>query len=63
MELETSKKNLPDLRPKMRALGFCISGWCRRHGYNRRTAELALSGRRSGKLSREIRAKVENLKG
>lgn len=62
MKLETSKKNLCDLRPKMRELGFCISAWCRRHGYNRRTAELALSGRRNGKLSREIRSKVKNLK-
>lgn len=63
MKLEARKKRLDDLRPKMRALGFCISGWCRKYGYNRQTAERALSGQRNGKLSREIRAKVQNLKG
>ena len=61
---ETSrKKQLSDLRPRMKNLGFSISGWCRRNGYNRQTVELALRGKRNGKLSREIRAKIENLKG
>ena len=60
---KSNLKTLPDLRPVMLEAGYCISKWSRNNGYNRRTVEYALKGTSLGKLSREIRAKVENLKG
>lgn len=60
MNLGASKK-LTDLRPRMKDMGLNISGWCRRDGYNRRTAELSLKGERNGKVASEIRRKAAAL--
>lgn len=60
---KSNLKERKDLRPVIMGSGYCISKWARKNGYNRRTVEYALKGETSGKLSREIRAKVENLKG
>lgn len=51
-----------DLRPLLMKLGYSISRWARREGYHRRTVEYALKGDRNGPKSKEIRAKVLNLK-
>ena len=57
------KKQTSDIRTILRSKGYSISGWSRANGYNRISVQLALSGQMNGKCAREIRAKVENLKG
>lgn len=58
---KSNLKERTDLRPVLMKSGYCISKWSRNNGYNRRTVEYALKGESFGKLSREIRAKVEKL--
>lgn len=57
------KKLSSDIRSILRNKGYSISGWSRANGYNRISVHLALSGQMNGRHAREIRTKVENLKG
>ena len=57
------KKAAPDIRRDLRVKGYSISGWARANGYNRISVSLALSGRMNGRLGKEIRKRVEVLKG
>lgn len=52
-----------DLRLQLRCHGYSVAGWARANGYARQTVHRALSGINLGKRAREIRTKVENLKG
>lgn len=57
------KNTNSDIRTILKTKGYSLAGWARANGYNRVSTHLALVGRMNGSLAREIRAKVQNLKG
>ena len=63
MKSASQKSQNTNLKKILKASGYSISGWARANGFVRGSVEYALTNRRNGKLSREIRTKVENLKG
>lgn len=62
MSTKTNKSS-PDLRFKLHNYGYSVIGWSRANGYSKATVHRALSGKHMGKRAREIRAKVQSLKG
>ena len=62
--ITSRKKPVPrDLRYCLFSRGYSLAGWARANNYNITSVWFALTGRMNGKRAREIRAKVENLKG
>ncbi|MBE6413217.1 MAG: hypothetical protein E7035_01530 [Verrucomicrobiaceae bacterium] len=59
----SKKRILDDIRPLLYSRGYSLSGWSRANGYNVTSVFFSLTGKMQGKRAREIRAKVENLKG
>lgn len=60
---EMHSGNMSNLKQILKGNGYSISGWARANGYNRISVSLALSGRMNGRLGKEIRKRVEVLKG
>jgi hypothetical protein len=58
-----NRKPLKDIRQSLYSRGYSLAGWSRVNGYNITSVFFALTGKMAGKRAREIRSKVENLKG
>ncbi|MGE9269703.1 MAG: hypothetical protein ACQKBU_02785 [Verrucomicrobiales bacterium] len=53
------KAKIKDLRPELRRVGMTVVGFARWKGFSSSTTRHALSGYRSGRVSKKIRALAE----